>query len=156
MSQDLLEEERVQTCATRNNESDVNIARQNLELGNTATEDQASVDPNIQEVTSVNTVDLEEALWVSDTSTSLVRACELACCQLDWSTFEKFLSDESISKRKKKLVLDTNKSCRNWAFCHGAPVSVIKHLVEIEGPATVGCTVLGENEGSWLHKAIFF
>ena len=67
-------EERIRTCAARNNESDVNSTNQNLELGNTDTEDRVSVDENSEEVASVNTVDLEEALWVANTSASLVRA----------------------------------------------------------------------------------
>ena len=136
----------------RNNENDVIMAHQNIEQGNVDTEDRVSIGQNIEEVTSFNTVDLDEAFWVANTSASLVRAC--SCENQDWDTFEKFLSDEKISKRKKKLVLEKDHRCRRWAFCYGAPVSVIKHLVEIEGPATVACTVLGENEGSWLHNAM--
>ncbi|GFH46428.1 predicted protein [Chaetoceros tenuissimus] len=64
-------------------------------------------------------LDSEELEWVDITSRFLLEACE----SKDWEIFEKFLSDESISKRKKKIVLEEEEECRNLALRWGAPLA---------------------------------
>ena len=87
--------------------------------------------------------DSEELEWVDITSRFLLDACE----KKDWEIFEKFLSDKSISKRKKKLVLDEEEECRVLALRRGAPSAVIKYLVELEGAEVI-------SRCSWLHLAL--
>ncbi|GFH61996.1 hypothetical protein CTEN210_18472 [Chaetoceros tenuissimus] len=85
--------------------------------------------------------------WVEQTSEAMYEACS----QGDWDTFEKFLSDESISKRKKRLVLEEEEDCRNFALRYGAPFAVIKHLVDVEGEE-----MISKGDCSWLHTALMY
>lgn len=87
--------------------------------------------------------DSKEMEWVEETREAMCEACK----NQDWPTFEKFLSDESISKRKKKFVLEAE--CRYLALYWGAPVSIIKHLVEIEGT-----NMISKGPCTWLHTAM--
>ncbi|GFH48848.1 hypothetical protein CTEN210_05324 [Chaetoceros tenuissimus] len=108
----------------------------NEELGNDA-------DRVVEEESKAE--DQDEMEWVQETSRSLLEACESD----DWDTFEKFLSDESIPKRKKKLVLKEEEECRNEALRWGAPLAVIKYLIDIEGSDAIS-----SGECSWLHTAL--
>ena len=64
------------------------------------------------EVESEDDSDSGEIEWVEITSKSLLEACQ----NREWQTFLKFLSDKSISKRKKKLILKEEEECRNLAL----------------------------------------
>lgn len=77
--------------------------------------------------------DSEEMEWVQETSKFLLEACE----SKNWEIFQMFLSDKSITKRKKILVLDENEECRDLALRWGAPWTVIKYLINIEGPDAI-------------------
>ncbi|GFH46431.1 hypothetical protein CTEN210_02905 [Chaetoceros tenuissimus] len=97
--------------------------------------------------------DSEEMEWVEETS----KAMYDACCDEDWNTFGKFLSDESISKRKKKLVLEEyEETFFDLPFRCGAPSSIIKYLVDIVGKDTVAPSKLDDGQCSWLHTATLF
>ena len=115
-----------------------------LSTSNEALENDA--DTAAVEVESEDDSDSEEMEWVEETSTSLLEACQ----NREWQTFEKFLSDESISKRKKKLVLE-EEECRNFALRFGAPLAVIKYLIDIEGKE-----MISKGDCSWLHLALMY
>ncbi|GFH46426.1 hypothetical protein CTEN210_02900 [Chaetoceros tenuissimus] len=91
--------------------------------------------------------DSEEMEWVQETGKRLFEACE----NKNWEIFQKFLSDESIAKKKKKLVLDKNEECRDMALRWGAPLPTIKYLIDIEGPDAISI-----GECSWLHTAMMY
>ncbi|GFH51296.1 hypothetical protein CTEN210_07772 [Chaetoceros tenuissimus] len=91
--------------------------------------------------------DSEEIEWVEETSEAMYEAC----ANHDWDKFEKFLSDVSTSKRTKKLVLEKKEDCRNIALRWGAPLTVIKQLIDIEGPIEIS-----KGQCSWLHTALMY
>ncbi|GFH46430.1 hypothetical protein CTEN210_02904 [Chaetoceros tenuissimus] len=113
----------------------------------TSNEDLENDADEVVKVESEDDSDSEELEWVQETSEFLLEACQ----NREWQTFEKFLSDESISKRKKKLVLEEEKECRNLALRRGAPLDVIKYLVQIEG-----ADMISKGDCSWLHLALMY
>ncbi|GFH57149.1 hypothetical protein CTEN210_13625 [Chaetoceros tenuissimus] len=99
----------------------------------------------VAEVEQTFDTDSEEIEWIKETSKVMMRASYNG----DWDTFEKFLLDESISKRKKKLVLDEYEEFAHLALSWEAPLAVIKYLVELEG-----AEMISKGRCSWLHTAI--
>ena len=146
-----------QDFSNQGDDSSQRISNQN-ELGITATavtssEERASETDADVEVESDIDSDSEEMEWIDKTSEAMYDAC----CRPDWNTFEKFLSDKSISKRKKKLVLEVHEEAFfDLPFRFGAPFSIIKHLVDIEGVEIVAPSKLGKGQCSWLHTAVMF
>lgn len=61
----------------------------------------------------------------------LICACYL---QEQWHLIEHFLSDNNISLEEKKNILRfDNNHCLGVAFSNGAPLKIVKALVDIEG-----------------------
>ncbi|GFH46378.1 hypothetical protein CTEN210_02852 [Chaetoceros tenuissimus] len=69
------------------------------------------------------------------------------CYEKDWDAFEKFLSDETISKADKKLVLLKSSSfCCRMAIVYGASIPLIQKIIDCLGElffGESGCTMIG-------------
>lgn len=89
--------------------------------------------------------DPNEKEWVQETSEKMTSACR----SYSWETFEEFLSDKTISKRKKKLVLD-NTNCRDFALKRSPRLKILKNLVKIEGQEPI--TSCWNKEG--IHSSV--
>ena len=78
-----------------------------------------------------------------------------ACCQRQWDVLEQFLSDEDISIDDKKKII-------HFRYCgflevvigKGAPLTIIKALVDIEGVDMAIPTISDKDTCSWLHAAV--
>ncbi|GFH46342.1 hypothetical protein CTEN210_02816 [Chaetoceros tenuissimus] len=52
------------------------------------------------------------------------------CQEKDWDTFQKFLSDETISKADKKLILSRSYTCPRAPILKGAPIPLIQKIID--------------------------
>lgn len=97
--------------------------------------------------------DMEEKRWINQTGLRLTEAC----CQNDWDAFEHFLSDETISKEKKRQVVSIK--CEyamyplNTGLERGAPMSIVEHLIELMGEETISLPIHTNEKYTWLHLA---
>lgn len=100
--------------------------------------------------------DMEEKRWINRTGLRLTEAC----CRSDWDEFENFLSDEAISKEKKRQVVSIKNEYAmyplNTGLERGAPISIVKHLIELMGEETVSLPIHTYRKYTWLHLASLY
>lgn len=78
-----------------------------------------------------------------------------ACWKQQWDELEQFLLDEDISKDDKKKILNfKNIGFRRVVIGNGAPLSIIKALIDVFGADMVIPTISGRDGCSWLHESL--
>ncbi|GFH46571.1 hypothetical protein CTEN210_03045 [Chaetoceros tenuissimus] len=88
--------------------------------------------------------DMEEKRWIYQTEQRLIEAC----CQNDWDAFENFLSDEAISKEKKRKVVPVITGLKR-----GAPISIVKYLIELMGKEAIYLPDHTYKKYNWMQLA---
>ncbi|GFH46353.1 hypothetical protein CTEN210_02827 [Chaetoceros tenuissimus] len=104
-------------------------------------------------ISTIKSIDSSNKIYID----TLARTLHKACYAYDWKQIKDFFSDKSISNQVKRTILQNkNVEICKFAIGFGAPLHIIKNMIELMDPKSAHFLTSGDSDCSWLHFALRF